>query len=558
MHPIRFRRLFLLTTAFAAFAHPGIALAQSPDARITSIEQQIRALSNELARVKRELATKDAAVKAAHDEAAAATRQAQQAQEKAQATQTAIAALPPPAAPVVDQGPKLPPGAFRIGGMTVTLGGFAAVEGIYRQRNQAASIDTNLNTGIPLPNSPNYHLPEYRESSQQSRISLLAEGNIDSAQKLTSFLETDFLSAGTSSNSNQSSSYTLRLRQFWGEYDNSDLGLHIEGGQGWSLATMYRHGLLPRAENVPLTIDAQYVVGFDWQRQAELRIVKDFADNRLSAALSFESPQTLFSPSGGPNCLTGAQSATAFGGGTLEYGQCGGSNVNTIQNYSDSVAPDIIAKLAADPGYGHYEVYGLMRFLNGRVSNAASGGGRSYNTTGQGVGGAALLPIIANKLDFQVSGLIGQGVGRYGTAQLPDATFDTTGKIEPISAYSVMGGFVAHPVPSVDIYAYAGAEQALRKPYGTGSGYGNSNVNLAGCFSELGTCNAATSSVVEGTLGAWWRPIKGPYGTIQVGAQYAYVGRDTFSGVGATRGSKLSPSTDENVFLLSFRYYPFQ
>ena len=39
---------------------------------------------------------------------------------------------------------------------------------------------------------------------------------------------------------------------------------------------MYRLGIVPRQENVPLTIDAQYVVGFNWERQAQLRVVKDF------------------------------------------------------------------------------------------------------------------------------------------------------------------------------------------------------------------------------------------------------------------------------------------
>ena len=70
---------------------------------------------------------------------------------------------------------------------------------------------------------------------------------------------------------------------------------------------MYRDGLVPRQENVPLTIDAQYVVGFDWARQAGLRVVKDFDDHKMWAGLSLEEPQTTFSSSAGPNCLTGAR-----------------------------------------------------------------------------------------------------------------------------------------------------------------------------------------------------------------------------------------------------------
>ena len=76
-----------------------------------------------------------------------------------------------------------------------------------------------------------------------------------------------------------------------------------------------------------------------------------------------------------------------------------------------------------------------------------------------------ILPLLPKMLDFQVSGLIGQGIGRYGSAQIADATFSPTGKIEPLSEYSIMGGFVGHPVPAVDVYAYGGAEGANRNRF---------------------------------------------------------------------------------------------
>ena len=539
--------ILLCAAAVGAGLQSQQAAAQS-DSQIQSIERQIKALQDQLNQVKASLAARDRDLKAARDQAKAA-------QEQAAAASARVAQVP--VAPAAVAEPPLPQGAFRVGGLTVTLGGFAAAEGIYRSRNEASSIDTSFG-GIPLPSTPAFHTPEYRESAQQSRFSLLTEGQLDAAEKLTGYLETDFLSAGSSSNSNESNSYTLRLRQFWGAYDNTDLGLHVMGGQGWSLATMYKTGLVPRQENVPLTIDAQYVVGFDWARQPEFRVAKDFDDQRIWAGLSLEAPQTTFGSAGGPNCLTGAPATTATGGGTLEYTQCGGSNVNSVQAYSDNYAPDVIVKVAADPGGGHYELYGLMRFLSGRVSFASSGTGKGYETTGEGIGGGMILPLVPKMLDFQVSGLVGQGIGRYGSAQLADATFSATGKLEPLSEYSVMGGFVAHPVPDVDVYGYGGAEGVERKAFSGTSGYGNPSVNLSGCELELGSCNAVTSTVVEGTVGAWWRVIKSNYGTMQVGAQYEYVNRNTFRGVGATKGSTLAPSADENMFLVSLRYYPFQ
>jgi hypothetical protein len=278
----------------------------------------------------------------------------------------------------------------------------------------------------------------------------------------------------------------------------------------------------------------------------------------FSAGLSLEEPQTTFGSAGGPNCLNGANATTATGGGTLEYTACGGSNTNSVQAYSDNHAPDIIAKIAADPGWGHYELYGLLRFIDGRVSFATTGTGTNHDTTGEGIGGGMILPVVAGKLDFQLSGLIGQGVGRYGSAQIADVTFSPSGKVEPLAGYAVMGGLVGHPDPDVDLYAYGGAEGVDRKAYAGTAGYGNPAVSLAGCGLELGTCSAVTSNVVEGTIGGWWRPIKSAYGTVQIGAQYEYVNRNTFPGAGAAKGSTASPSANENMFLFSVRYYPFQ
>jgi hypothetical protein len=570
MHMNERRAAMLLPASMLAalLLHPNAASAQSAD-QLQAIQSQIKSLEAEIRQMKLQMTKRDAALRQAQVEASEARTQARFAAAHTQQLELSVAhtppptvvyAAPPPAAPAAPVLPPLPTGSFRVGAVTVTLGGFAAAEGVFRSRNEAASIDTNFNTGIPLPNSPNYHIPEYRETAQQSRFSILTQAQLSDSQKLTGYLETDFLSAGDSSNSTQSNSYTLRLRQFWGEYDNSDWGLHFIGGQAWSLATMYSKGLLPRSENVPLTIDAQYVVGFNWERQAQFRIVKDFDQQKYWLGFSAEEPQTTYSGNAGPNCLTGAPAPTAIGGSDLEYTACGGSNVNSIQAYSDNTAPDLIAKFAADPGFGHFEVYGILSFLGGRVSDPTSGTGTNYNTTGEGIGAGMILPLIKKRLNFQVSGLIGDGVGRYGTAQLPDATFSPTGKIEPLPDYSIMGGFVAHATPKLDVYTYGGAEGVQAKYYTDGSvnsGYGNPNVSLTGCEVELGTCNANTSAVVEGTIGAWYRFLKGSYGTLEFGTQYEYIERNTFAGVGATKGSTISPSTNENAVLISFRYLPF-
>ena len=111
------------------------------------------------------------------------------------------------------------------------------------------------------------------------------------AWRAEGYLETDFLSAGTSSNSAESNSYTLRIRHFYGVLRNTEANWYLLAGQDWSYATLSTTGTMqPRTEQVPLTIDAQYVVGFNWTRNAQLRFVKLFGDS-ASLGISFESPQ---------------------------------------------------------------------------------------------------------------------------------------------------------------------------------------------------------------------------------------------------------------------------
>ena len=82
---------------------------------------------------------------------------------------------------------------------------------------------------------------------------MLAEGRLKSV-KLSGYLEADFLSAGVTSNNNQSNSYTMRHRQAWGQaaFDN---GWSFTGGQMWSLVTETKHGVDNRTEALPMTID---------------------------------------------------------------------------------------------------------------------------------------------------------------------------------------------------------------------------------------------------------------------------------------------------------------
>jgi hypothetical protein len=133
---------------------------------------------------------------------------------------------------------------------------------------------SNFNTGIPYPNSHNYDLSEFHLSERQSRIAALAQGPADSNYATEAYVETDFGGSTTNGNHNQSASFSPRVRHFYADYQSLQHGWYLLFGQNWSLVTAERTGMMPRQENIPLTIDGQYVPGFDWLRVAQVRLVK--------------------------------------------------------------------------------------------------------------------------------------------------------------------------------------------------------------------------------------------------------------------------------------------
>src|SRR5208282_2782721 len=146
------------------------------------------------------------------------------------------------------------PAAIHFKGITLTPGGFLAGESVYRSR--ATGGDATPFNSIFLPGSGADKISEFFGSGRQSQITMRADGQVGD-MKLTGYYEADFLSAGTTSNNNQTNSYTLRQRQAWGQvaFDN---GWSVTGGQMWTLLTENRKGIDNLSTARPMTIDPNY------------------------------------------------------------------------------------------------------------------------------------------------------------------------------------------------------------------------------------------------------------------------------------------------------------
>jgi len=449
--------------------------------------------------------------------------------------------------------PAFADATMELGRTTLTWGGFLAMEGVYRSRSETADIGSSYN-GIPFANQPTAHMDELRATARQSRLSLLAQGDVDSSTHLAGYYEMDFLGGAQTANSNESNSFNLRIRNIYGTIDWDSLGLELLAGQSWSLATLNSKGITPRNEVVPATIEAQYVVGFNWARQPQIRVVKNW-NHEFWAAVSVENPQTTF-----------AGNSAAAAGVSVTSVHTGGSLLNNTNNFSLNHIPDVIGKLAWEPMIGgsqplHIEVYGMYRNFYDRI-NVATGnalglpvGIHNGNSDGGGVGGSITWQAIPKTLDLQATALTGSGIGRYGSGQLPDVTLRPDGTFAPVQETSFMAGATFHANPMLDIYGYAGQEAQQRKTFVTGAvttGLGNPGLNLSGCLVEGGACSPNLESENQATVGLWWKAYQGKFGSFRFGAQYSYTHLTAFSGVGGVK-----PTTDDNMVFTSIRYYPF-
>jgi hypothetical protein len=564
----------LATAAVFAATSASAQTAQQNDldtAKVEQMQRQMQQLQDQMKQVNKDLAEAKKKAAAANGEIPAAFNGAYGADLKP---------FPTKAPSIIDK-------------VKLTWGGYFSADAVWREHSTLNDTNTSF-ASIPYPFSPLYGENEFRASARQSRISLLVEGPLSATQKLSGYFEMDFQGAAPTANYNQSNGWTPRLRQGFLAYDNLNSGFHFLAGQAWSLVTQTTVDMTPRKENAPIGIDAGYIPGFDYTRNWQVRFVQDIAP-WISVGASVEAPAAIVYSSTG-----GIANGASANGWIVNFSNTPGNGTlnNGTGSFTADNLPDIIAKVALDPGWGHYEAFGIARFFNDNVfycpandigttgvcavtgvgsSNPASSSQKT--TVGEGVGGSVLLPVIPKYLDVTASTMYGRGIGRYGASQLSDVYVGANGSLQTITAVHGLVGAILHPWAGLDIYGYAGIEKEQSGVWanlaGTGgvSGFGVPNLVNAGCYITTsasftgGTSNcAAVNKLVSGaTLGFWQDVYKGPMGRVATGLQYEWIHRESFAGYGVVAASTAGPAlagigavhTDDSVVLASVRWYPF-
>jgi hypothetical protein len=611
---------------------------ESPTERqIRELREQMQNQQAEIDALKEQNAAKDAALATAQQSAQtaqataqAATVQAQTANTSIQANTEAVTSLQGTVTDLKNANSGLAqtisdtkkdlsakieePDVLHYKGVTIKPGGFAAAESVYRSRALNSDINTPF-SATPYMNAAQAYLSEFNATGRQSRLAVLVDGKT-SWGHMGGYYEMDFLSAGTTSNDNQSNSYTLRQREAWAQAGTNS-GFTFTGGQMWTLVTEVKSGInpVPNGENLPQVVDPQYHVGFSWARQYGVRFAQQFGTHYAVAAALEESQTVLASTTNAPfNFIFGGQGSTSglynsAGGGVVTAGV----GAPGPQNYSDNVAPDVIVKATFDQPFGHFEVGGIGRFFRDRYfptlgfntaapTSVPQGTGTNDTVIGGGFFANARVPV-THFLDVGVHVVQGDGVGRYGTSNLGDVTVKPNGTLEPLRSSQGLLSLEAHPTKKLDILGYAGGEYLQRTSYqatitnattgvvttynvgyapliktitttpGTGGAapttaiaYGQTDSACGveppppsnnGISNNTSSCSGTTRDVIEGTIGFTYRIYTNPkYGRIQYQMFYSYLTKGAWTGQNTTEAAGFgSPKATNNMVFTGFRYY---
>jgi type II secretory pathway pseudopilin PulG len=516
------------------------ASSSSVEEEIQSLRQELERQASQIESLKSGMAEKDEQLKKAQQAAtearaaaaraeAAATAQQQAVTENSAAVttlQTTVTTLKGSqetmAAKVTEETTKIKksiesPTVLHYKSITLTPGGFLEGDTVFRAHATGGDIATGF-SAIPYEHADSYSLSEFYGSASASRLSLMMEGKV-SWGTIRGYYETDFLGSGATSSNNQSNSYLLRQRLLYAQAEtNSHLSFTV--GQLWTLATEDKKGITSPAADVPvpMTADPNYMPGFVWTRQYALRVVKSFS--KAAVAIAAENPQVIYAATLAGNTPYAVLGSAGLNAGAFNAAISSCSPSTSIVNYTNELdsngynvavpvyktvnscanlanisfneAPDLLVKAAFDPGFGHYEIFGVSRFAHETVYPGETTNGNLYGgfydvncpkstpgcnpmapaltTAGAftsrialgGLGASMRIPLLSSKLSLGAKGIYGPGVGRYGASNLADVTANASGRLVPIHNFSGLLTGEYTVTPRLVLVTYYGGDYASR------------------------------------------------------------------------------------------------
>ena len=342
----------LLAVAITTALFSGHAAAD--DAKYQQLEAKIASLESMLMELKKELADKPQAAPAQ------------------------------PAASKHDTGEQH---SYSFGGFVKATGSFSAYSD-----GDLASGSAGRDFYIPgtIPVGGEGESTDFDIGAKESRINFKSSHTLASGDKLSTFIEMDFL-LPPGGNERVSNSYQPRLRHAFLTYNNWLFG------QTWS--TFQDVGALPESVDFLAASD-----GIVFERQAMVRYTNG------PWQLALENPESTITPFGG-----------------------GGRIVS-----DDNGTPDLIAKYTHKADWGHVAVAGLVRSLEYDVV------GNNESETSFGLSLTGKINV-GDKDDFKFNIASGSGMGRYvGLNTANGAVITDTGSLDAIDSTAVAVAYRHH------------------------------------------------------------------------------------------------------------------